>query len=1227
VRRPFVDPLGLQLVIGRVRATDIERLAAREDVIEIWPSSGVIEPPHPPDPDIPKRSPERLAQGNRVATKDWYEATDVHRFRQAWGRGFTGNGVKVMVNDSGIDFCHPDLQDTWALIDDPQSPYYGWPLVFDANSMYLLARDQQLGEHNIEEGRAHYADTSQTCAAGSTCSYSPIGASQSFDYALPGTSLGGTYRIGSHPDTTLDRGEGRAAILLADEAVAGDYDTVYVDLNQNHDFTDDPMATRTSPGACGSYDPGTYSGGLVYFIADGTNPIPASDWLWGLGPPSAGDVVAFAIDDTNENGSGHGTKCASWVAAQGVVNGGAPSFKPAYQEPGDGMVVGGGRDAKLIAVGNTFLYPGLAEPFLLAALGVDGVPSTADDAQIVTNSWSYSTVDNDGWDLGTRLVDTIQQDYGPSLSVVFSAGNGGPAYGSVAGPSPETAVMVGAATEMGSTGWDGIRSAEQIRWGDMIPFSSRGPGARGTVGVDVAAVGAYASGDITVNESSDDVEAAWGTFGGTSRACPVAGGTLALVYDAYRQAHGEWPDHETAKAILMAGSDDLNHDPFNQGAGLVNAERATDIAAGAAGGVGGGFYAMPPQWSAGDYRGSTFPMFANILHPSQSATTSFTVYNTSDTATEVALSSQKLVKFGSTSFNWTTSQLAVEDEYDFNTPNYLYEITDLVPEETELLVIRVIQPLAEIDPDSDYEAESRWRFMPYDWSDDGDGVFWSDLDGNGTVNAGELDSDDAYVRYTYDKNVGTSQQLRVQRPLERMHDGIWLGLQHSHTDQAVPESHFQVRLDFYRHQVWDWIGVPGSVQVPAGGSTELEATLSVPADARLGMHEGALTLSVGETRSTVPVSVVVAARFAGDAVVFAGGDSTTPYGNGTVGGLFSWTARAYDGDWRFYFFDVPGQQADGARLLVHTSWQDTPLTDVDTIVLGPVANDEYSTAYPDRYGPYRLDDVGHSPNWRYGGGTWGYNTSSGGSDDWVNAPLSEGLHAILLHNVLYQGTLDTFEVPVTVTVGVLEAPSGPIRINSTYPTGRLTLEVESGFAIEEFEAQAFGLVCEPRTESGLVIEDDEFELDIPVEHCGRLNVSLSGEGGDDLDLWLYHPDGYPTLTSSSGGAEEAVSMRLPVDGTWVAHVLADEIGGLTSVFELTVDAIEGTDLAVVGAPSGPIPSGATIPIEISYSVPPESDCDVLRGLLVYGPRGGQVVEVPIEVLTRTTRRATRRVAP
>ena len=49
--------------------------------------------------------------------------------------------------------------------------------------------------------------------------------------------------------------------------------------------------------------------------------------------------------------------------------------------------------------------------------------------------------------------------------------------------------------------------------------------------------GAYAPGDATLN-SVGDGRIAWASWGGTSRSTPVAAGAAALVYQAWRKAHG-----------------------------------------------------------------------------------------------------------------------------------------------------------------------------------------------------------------------------------------------------------------------------------------------------------------------------------------------------------------------------------------------------------------------------------------------------------------------------------------------------------------------------------------------------------------------------------------------------------------------------------------------------------------------------------------------------------------
>ena len=64
---------------------------------------------------------------------------EIHGANDAWERGYAGEGIVVAVADTGVDFGHPDLNGTQARVTDTKSPYEGWPLMFDHNSMYYLS--------------------------------------------------------------------------------------------------------------------------------------------------------------------------------------------------------------------------------------------------------------------------------------------------------------------------------------------------------------------------------------------------------------------------------------------------------------------------------------------------------------------------------------------------------------------------------------------------------------------------------------------------------------------------------------------------------------------------------------------------------------------------------------------------------------------------------------------------------------------------------------------------------------------------------------------------------------------------------------------------------------------------------------------------------------------------------------------------------------------------------
>ena len=1210
--RPFVDPLGMQAVIGAVKLGNLEKIISLPEVYRVQLPESIVEPPKPPDPDLP-RKPSTQNLGPSLPNMgpqptDWYEVMEVHRAKAAWAKGFTGKGVKVMVNDSGIDFCHPDLKGTWATADN------GWPMMFDGYSMYLSFYDKNFGTKYIADGWADYADTSLTCSS-SPCSYKPIGASAANNYTLPGTSKSGTYHIGSHPDKIFQQKFGeRVAVLVVDENTPGVYDTVYVDLNRNYNFNDDTPSKKASPTACGTYAGTSYSGGLVYFIADGVHSVPASNWYYGLGAPGNGNLVAFALNDFTEGGGNHGQLCASAVAAQGIINGNAPPFKPLYFNPGDGMVVGGGKDAKLVNNGNHYLSPFVEDAFLFSTKGYDGTPNTADDIQIVSNSFGLSAVDNDGWDLESRLVEEIQRQLGPTLSILKSTGNGGPGYGTIAPFSTPSGIQVGASTEMGSTGWDSITSADQITYGDVIPFSNRGPGARGNIGVHVVAGGAFAAGDLPVNETwssspTFNLESAWDDWGGTSRSTPIAAGILALVYDAHYQKYGMWPTHETARAILMAGADNIHNDPLTMGAGMINADKATDIA----GGV-GSVYALPDNWSAGNYHGKVYPAFANIVFPGQFFTQTFTVRNTGQTSKKILLKSDVLTKsFPDYKFNWTTSPINTEDPYNFNRPNYLMNITNKIPQGTDLMVMKMAQPFSEFDTDSNYAIDNRWVLLAYDWTDvNSNGRLWQD-NGNGAVNASEIDAGE-YVRFGYAYNYATSQELRVQRPLERMHEGIFLGLIHRQRTNSVPISHLRFVLEFYKHQKWSWLSLnKSSLSIPPGGTATFLATLKVPSNAFPGFYQGAISIDEGIHQSTIPVAVNVATRLENNPIVLAGktaNDSTNGlYNNGVVRGHFNWDWRAESGDWRFFFIDVPEGQAPGSKLLVKTTWEDaSPRTDIDTLIMGPTRDTTYSGANPDYYGPYRLEVIGKSPNKNTSAGVWRFDTSSGKAEDWVSAPLQPGLHLIAVHNVLYEG--DKFDVPFTITVGKLLMNPYPVQITATNPSGTLDLNMKSNFVFNGFQIDAFGPAC-PETLQGKVSQGADSWHEISIDHCASLEVNLDGPDGTDLDLSLYDPDEQLVTSSAGSGPDEKVSVKFPENGTWWARVHGYSVPGGPASYQLTLNAMQGNDLWISKLRSRRDDSWQNISATLNYSLP-SSTCE--SGLLLMGPTGGPgAVEAPVTI--------------
>ncbi len=761
------------LPAAAVRPTRDEQLVARAKAAPPWPAWGASGSQAGAAKEA-RREDRGAEPAGVLAVDGWFDVADGHAAREAWSLGYKGQGVRVAVIDDAVDFNHPDLMDTWATL-PPGHPFAGWPQVFDPEVGMLAAADRIAAQADPQalpssrkaiggmidlyqedtalpvEGADHrsacfrplqYLDDEHPRELGAaTC-----------DFRVPAASKSGRLRYGHHPDPTLmslGGAEGRvgewAGVLLLDASVAGVYDTVYVDIDNDRDFTDEKPVSRGSPSswrdlsepADGLAD---LAGGLLYWISDGEQAFPGS-WVWGLDAevPPAGRVIGLHWVQ-----GAHGTLCASNIVSQGRL-GVPPGRQLAFRDlPGDGRPTqvnpGMAPEARIVSIGDVYVG---GEALFQAAwrYAVFGHvrDRTDDDLQVVSNSYGWSDVDNDRWEADSRLIDHYVRRFAPQTLFLTATGNGGPGYGSLTPPSPATGLDIAASTQMGSTGIDSITETTQIPFGDLIPFSNRGPGATGDHGPDLAADGADAAGALPLNYVQDGA-LALATWGGTSRSTPVAAGGAALVYQAFRQAQGRWPDWEEARALLMGGARFAGYDTFTSGAGTLDAGDSVRAAAGL-----GGIYALPSAWSAGGYGGRNRPAFANLVEAGRPTTVSLTLHNPGPEPVTVRLSGQRQQLLGATPIRYTADRLK-EAGSGGELPDHLLAIDrSAIPGGTDLMVVRGSYPLAQFAPQGDQRDVNVWGLRVYQHRDiNGNGRLWTDRNGNGTVDSRLLG--DGYLR-------------------------------------------------------------------------------------------------------------------------------------------------------------------------------------------------------------------------------------------------------------------------------------------------------------------------------------------------------------------------------------------------------------------------------------------------------------------------------------------------
>ncbi|MCL4733363.1 MAG: S8 family serine peptidase [Candidatus Omnitrophica bacterium] len=1193
-----MDVAGMRLIRGFLTSREILKAASDPGVEGIF-DFGPRTPPSPPDPDVPgiqrklpgheefqkalKQAPpfseaKKLVEEVSIKeNKDWWIKNPLG-LEEAWSLGIKGAGVKIAIIDTGVDFANPDLLGTQARDLNPASPHYGWPICFDDRSLstYYMS--------HTTEG-TWFVDTSSTPPVTinggvGTANFAIYHGDQTetHTYTFNAESVSGIYRFGIHPDTKLKKdvlNDYSAAVLLVDHPNTAQrgvgYNTVYVDLDGDYDFTDEKPCFRGSEisfrdiwdsaaNTAGSDGYPDVSGGMVYFIANGVRNIPTADWLYQASPPANGSLVAFMINDKNERGGNHGTFCASAAVARGIINGGAPGIKPPFQGPGDGMVQGPAPEAKIIAVGNYYVGGTLANFHLFFALGYDGIENTGDEPNLVSMSYGAGDIDNDGWDPHSRLIDKMSLK-APQITWLKSTGNGAPGYSTCTTPSSFRAVTVGACTSYDTCDeYDSLTSTDQILHGDIQSWSGSGPTATGQIGVDVVAHGAWGGGDVTLNEAKDGWKA-WDQWGGTSRSCPETAGVAALVCQAYKQANGVWPNSKAVRRILMSSAIDLNYDILRQGSGRIHAGRAVNLARQSK-----GIQVNPPSWVPGNFRGTEYPGYASLVYPGQAYQKTVDVWNQGAQPISLQVRDNQLEEFGHTDFEINTLATSAE-KLDIRQPDYATLFhgpgKNPIPAGTDLIVFEAIYPFEDFD--TNYQTgdpgsilpprENSYRLLIYDWTDvNGNGKLFDDTRGSipGLVEDGEMDAGE-FMRFNYGYNNGTSLRAFVANPLSRYHHGIWVGIQHRKPVSTPVAVKIRIRATYFREVDCPWLqaGV-NSLLIPPGQHGYIQLNATIPPNMPLGLYTAKLILQPDPlqqvTDSTViPVMINVARTLENsNHLIHDVTESAGPFRNTFLSGDFSWEGREESGDGRFFFLDCKNPSS-GDYLLTRTTWEDTLPTDIDTLIMGP-EKDSFTTPggpdYHTEFGPNTLVPVGGfrspgRPNWRY-------QTASLSNSDYSLAPLTDGLHALFVQNVLFSGR--RFEIPYQVEISKINIKPSPLKLYTATNNFVDSITVTSGISMDGFTGEAYGPSSASHYNFQSIQESQYYHATFGTDNLtGLIRVDVRSTA-KDVDLYLYRdgadgttPDGVYKNTelvmqSDSQGSSESIFYPFPVAGTYRAYV-------------------------------------------------------------------------------------------
>ncbi|MEW5937025.1 MAG: S8 family serine peptidase, partial [Candidatus Thermoplasmatota archaeon] len=600
----------------------------------------------------------------------------------------------------------------------------------------------------------------------------------------------GIYRLGIHPDPNLALANGDrdavppvynySRVLLVDSSIAGVYDTVYVDLDYDQDFTDEKPCRLGDEIAWADTDGdgiADRSGGMIYFISDGITPIPYSDVYcgrYGISNiiPKNGELVCFFGEFTED--AIRGTQRASVIVGQGK--------QPYSDDPYNrALSLGIAPNATIIPIADS-----LFDGWYFAVEGYDGIPGTKDDAQVVSVGASISVYES-GWDFYSKFTDWLTYMYGEAhTSFVAGSGDtpgGGFGYGTVNAPGASPAIITaGIGIDYTYRTTYTSHPSGQMRYdggpnpvhGDIYPTSSRGPTMAGDTKPDVIATGAFGLSSVPINLGDVDI------WNGPGLASATASGILALVCDAYNQTHDGYPDVDTGRSLLMSGAEDIEYDTLSQGAGYCNADRSTKLAAGLS-----GVRVTPSQWTPGDFKGTLYDYFVELYTSEtkpEHMKKQLTIENYDPYEVEAEIYGGVMRKAGETFYLTQTTEEKTSSWTVLNSTgvydrdgNKIASVNSTLWDNAGLLKVTASADASELDTNGDGVVDLSYALELHDWTDRWDVGLSGLLDGDlipDTYPGGEAYYERNRFSSCFPERDGGGLQACAYHPAKRSHDGI-----------------------------------------------------------------------------------------------------------------------------------------------------------------------------------------------------------------------------------------------------------------------------------------------------------------------------------------------------------------------------------------------------------------------------------------------------------------------